>query len=191
MWRAKKDVLKENELIKFVIYENDVPLKRRDVIKRWKENQSFRQFYNQLLVDVEFGAFYWENPSITIHELDETYEFVVMRSTSLEKVSPEPHAFRAHFKNGSMTVVFPNLRKDAILIVPTPMGETESYSHIGNFVRRAPKEQVDHFWKTVGETYEENIGQNRKWLSTAGLGVYWLHLRIDSRPKYYKYHGYR
>ncbi|MGB1216866.1 MAG: DUF6940 family protein [Saprospiraceae bacterium] len=29
------------------------------------------------------------------------------------------------------------------------------------------------------------------WLSTAGLGVYWLHIRMDNRPKYYKHKAYK
>jgi hypothetical protein len=29
------------------------------------------------------------------------------------------------------------------------------------------------------------------WMSTCGTGVYWLHLRLDSKPKYYTYAPYR
>jgi len=29
------------------------------------------------------------------------------------------------------------------------------------------------------------------WLSTAGGGVAWLHVRLDTRPKYYRYNPYR
>ena len=29
------------------------------------------------------------------------------------------------------------------------------------------------------------------WLSTSGLGVYWLHVRLDSYPKYYTYRPYK
>ena len=29
------------------------------------------------------------------------------------------------------------------------------------------------------------------WLSTSGLGVAWLHLRLDHEPKYYQYAPYR
>ena len=29
------------------------------------------------------------------------------------------------------------------------------------------------------------------WLSTAGAGVSWLHVRLDDRPKYYGYAPYR
>ena len=29
------------------------------------------------------------------------------------------------------------------------------------------------------------------WVSTCGLGVYWLHVRLDSFPKYYRYAPYQ
>ena len=32
--------------------------------------------------------------------------------------------------------------------------------------------------------------QRRLWMSTEGSGVPWLHVRLDSRPKYYKHHEY-
>jgi hypothetical protein len=28
------------------------------------------------------------------------------------------------------------------------------------------------------------------WLSTSGLGVAWLHIRLDSTPKYYQHQPY-
>ena len=32
------------------------------------------------------------------------------------------------------------------------------------------------------------LGRQKKvWMSTSGLGVYWLHVRLDSRPKYYQF----
>ncbi len=35
------------------------------------------------------------------------------------------------------------------------------------------------------------IGHTPLWLSTAGGGVAWLHVRLDSRPKYYGYSPYK
>ena len=29
------------------------------------------------------------------------------------------------------------------------------------------------------------------WTSTSGLGVYWLHVRLDSRPKYYQHQPFK
>jgi hypothetical protein len=35
------------------------------------------------------------------------------------------------------------------------------------------------------------LGSTPIWLSTAGDGIAWLHVRLDSRPKYYSYGPYR
>ena len=51
----------------------------------------------------------------------------------------------------------------------------------------APHKEVE----TARIPYIPLIGDEVKWLSTAGMGVYWLHVRVDSRPKYYRYQGYK
>lgn len=35
------------------------------------------------------------------------------------------------------------------------------------------------------------LGAKPVWLSTAGAGVPWLHVRLDDHPKYYGYALYR
>jgi len=47
------------------------------------------------------------------------------------------------------------------------------------------------FWKLVGGAMERRLGPRPVWLSTAGGGVAWLHVRLDDRPKYYGYAQYR
>ena len=59
------------------------------------------------------------------------------------------------------------------------------------FLRDGPPEQIDQFWKLVGMRMQQAVSNEPVWLSTAGLGVSWLHLRIDSRPKYYRYVPYK
>ena len=52
--------------------------------------------------------------------------------------------------------------------------------------RLAPDGQRVAFWAKVGAVYEALVKQGRPvWLSTEGSGVPWLHVRMDSRPKYY------
>jgi hypothetical protein len=46
-------------------------------------------------------------------------------------------------------------------------------------------------WQSVGEAMSRRIGARPVWLSTAGAGVAWLHVRLDDRPKYYGYAPYR
>jgi hypothetical protein len=55
-------------------------------------------------------------------------------------------------------------------------------------------EQKERFWQKVGEKMEESLlsaNNAPRWLSTSGLGVSYLHVRIDNRPKYYSFDEYR
>lgn len=83
------------------------------------------------------------------------------------------------------------MRKDATLVVPTPQSDLSNYTHLGRFIRNAPINQIDAFWKNTGITVSTELKEKKVWLNTEGTGVYWLHGRIDSRPKYYKYKPYR
>lgn len=63
---------------------------------------------------------------------------------------------------------------------------------MGKFIRFAEKEQIIEVFKRVGKSILEEIeSQKLIWLNTAGLGVIWLHIRMDTRPKYYKTKRYK
>ncbi|MET0247228.1 MAG: hypothetical protein ABW182_10815 [Sphingomonas sp.] len=52
--------------------------------------------------------------------------------------------------------------------------------------------QLHDFWSLLARTVEARLAEREKlWVSTSGLGVSWLHARIDDRPKYYSYAPYR
>ncbi len=44
---------------------------------------------------------------------------------------------------------------------------------------------------SFGQEMEKRVSDKPVWLSTAGGGVPWLHVRLDNRPKYYSYRPYR
>lgn len=75
-------------------------------------------------------------------------------------------------------------------MAPYPEHENSAYAHLAKFVRNAPDRQTHEIWRVVAEALEGHIGTAPVWLSTAGLGVYWLHIRLDSRPKYYRHRPY-
>ena len=52
------------------------------------------------------------------------------------------------------------------------------------------KQQQHALWQSVGEAMARRVGAKPVWLSTAGAGVSWLHVRLDDRPKYYGYVPY-
>ena len=82
------------------------------------------------------------------------------------------------------------------MVVPCPPQDEKTagvdhFAHLASFVRRASDEQVDAFWQLVGQTMSPHVGEKPVWLSTAGMGVAWLHVRLDQRPKYYAHRPYR
>lgn len=71
-----------------------------------------------------------------------------------------------------------------------------TYTHLASFLRGAPSEQVHTLWQRVGMELEARlVAQGARdiptWTSTSGLGVSWLHVRLDSRPKYYQYRPFK
>ena len=102
--------------------------------------------------------------------------------------------------------VFTNLGGDATLVAPVDWSPTSSpskysscYGHLANFVRGAPEQQVLEMWKTVGGVLRDKLLASMEstaackplWFSTAGTGVPYLHFRLDSTPKYYRYDAFR
>lgn len=156
------------------------------------ENNDFINWYNQVLANTDFDAFFWENKPVTIDNLDEIYECTLVKSTTLAHVLPDQSTFDSYFKPHKNAVAFPNLGGDAQLVVPCPMSpDSSTYTQIGSFVRQAPDHQITYFWQLVGKEMLDNIQSEPRWLSTSGLGVYWLHVRVDSVPKYYQTEEYK
>ena len=106
-----------------------------------------------------------------------------------------PNAFAAHFEaaQGRDVMSFPNVGGDATLVAPREAGPRGAYGHMAAFVRGAPAAQQVALWAAVGEALARTLaglGERPVWLSTAGRGVPWLHVRLDSEPKYYRTQGY-
>ena len=78
------------------------------------------------------------------------------------------------------------------MVVPCFQGKNpEYYTHFASFIRNVEDKQLHRFWQKLGVEYENAINEKPLWLSTSGLGIYWLHVRLDSIPKYYTYNPYR
>ena len=137
-----------------------------------------------------YEGYFWEVKSVTKNLLDEDFEFVLVNADVFKRLRPQRQFFEKYFDKAAV-VTFPNLSGDAQLVIPTDVSKDEHYTHLAAFVRNAPQEQIEQFWQLVGERYDALIGDAPRWLSTSGLGVYWLHVRIDTRPKYYQYQPYK
>ncbi len=191
-WETRSKQISPGTVNQYQILNKGRALTFQDVFEHWWGDIDFRAFYNQMLAATSFPAFYWEHPPLTSADLDTDYEFVLVNSTALSMIDSDPVPFEEKFVVGQEVVRFPNLRADAELVTPTPRGEDLSpYAHLARFVRMGEAEQQQAFWQLVGATAQELIGPQTCWLSTSGLGVHWLHIRFDKRPKYYTHRPYQ
>lgn len=175
---------------KYHIFEAEEIMSFQKIFSLWRDEDAFRTFYNEMLSASTFQAFYWEHPSMKISQLSQAYELILIDGPALQRSRPQAETFAQYFVEDQTVLSFDNLRGDAKLVVPCQL-EGYSYPHLAQFVRSAPKNQIAELWKLTGQTALNLIEERKFWLSTAGLGVAWLHLRFDSRPKYYKWSDYR
>jgi hypothetical protein len=192
MWTARSRLLADRRTLTAGIDYEFSPVTYEQVVSAWREDSEFRSFFSNFLAEAPFRSFRWETPPVTTETISQPFEFVLLDSPGIGS-RPDVEAFGEHFrKPGKESVVaFPNLGRDAIMVVPKPIGPLEAYGHLGAFVRKAPESQQEALWQLVGESMQQRISSNPVWLSTAGAGVSWLHVRLDDRPKYYGYSLYK
>ena len=158
------------------------------VLAGWRGDGGFRDAFSEALAAAPYTAFLWETPPITARTLGRPFECVAIDSPALAAMTPEPEAFAAHF-GGAAVADFANLGGDAHLVAPAPAGG--SYPHLAAFLRGAPSTQRQALWQRVGAAAAARLSERPLWISSCGLGVAWLHVRLDQRPKYYRYGPYR
>ena len=192
MWNLRSSAI-NSQTVAVTLSSSRGDLSFRDVINLWEADEDFRTFFTEGIIASPFQAFFWETPPVTIATLDRQFEYVLVEGVALLGLQPDPNAFRSHFQatKTKSVVSFPNLGGDAFLVVPTPVGADKCYTHLADFLRLAPKSQVNQYWMQVGAAMKSRVSPAPIWLSTAGLGVSWLHLRLDSRPKYYRHAPYK
>ena len=192
MWTSRTTQLSNGRVIKIAIDAGSSPVSYADVLHLWQNDADFRTFFINLLVDSPFTAFRWETPPITTATANQPFEFVLLDSPDLAR-DPDSAAFAEHFNAMAPggIVEFPNLGRDAIMVVPCPDDPLSDYGHLAAFLRHSREPQQHSLWGMVGAAMQRRLGLKPVWLSTAGGGVAWLHVRLDDRPKYYGYAPFR
>lgn len=169
----------------------------------------YKQFHGILSSSDSPNAYFFECPPITFNDLLTTpFEFVLVPALPLQSKSYDAHSFESHFKQGDIVTSFSNLGGDSTLVVPCPpddyivrpssyQGNLQIFTHLAAFSRGASMDRFVKLFERVSNTYLDVLSHNhnsnnvKRWLSTSGLGVYWLHVRIDTRPKYYQWTEYK
>lgn len=190
MWKAIQHKI-AIDVIKYRITNDQGVISFQEAFDLLSSSSDFIQFFNNLLIDCPYDGYFWEVKPVNLETVHEAFEFVLIDFPIFSTISADNASFSKYFAGNKFVTSFTNLKGDAKLIVPVDISNTINYAHIANFARSAPGEQIIAFWNKVGEEIKTSISDQHKWLSTSGLGVYWVHVRIDSRPKYYSYAPYK
>jgi hypothetical protein len=169
--------------------ESGAALAFDEVLHHWASSAPFRRQWIEWLRAVPLHAYVWECPPVTHGSLSRPFECAFLSSPSLAGLRPEPEVFAEHLRTGCSVATFANLGGDAVLVAPCP-AKGRDFSHLAQFVRTAAPAQQDALWQAVADAMTQRVGDSPVWLSTAGHGVAWLHVRLDVRPKYYRHAPY-
>ncbi|MBW8883122.1 MAG: hypothetical protein JF615_17400 [Asticcacaulis sp.] len=170
-------------------------LSTRQIHELWATDSDFCWLFSRTLADLPFDAFFWETPPLRQETIDGPFECMLTSASGLALQRSDSSAFASRLSAcpaDSGAIVFDNLGGDATLVVPVGRYEVTDYCHLASFLRTGNADQINDVWRLVGRTAEARIaGGETCWISTSGLGVPWLHIRVDARPKYYSHAPYR
>ncbi len=204
MWQWQMHPIDDRAAVRVVLRKHAFHASVRDVLSGWEnpdDADNFGALWRESLRALPFEAYFWETPPLTRARLDASFECVFVDAPALARTRAERQPFSSHFaalRASQDAVVFANQGRDAMLVAPAPRAEPglepATYPHLAAFMRHATPSQIDPTWHLLAETVQSQLAgrgaDQPLWISTSGLGVYWLHFRIDTRPKYYQYDRY-
>lgn len=194
MYKVTAELLHNGNATRYRVLSNGVAMSYGDALDLLRNDHEFRSCLAKQLSQSNYSAFRWETPCIQTRTLSRDFEFVLLDYPSFTKRNTDAETYKSYFaathdENG--IVSFANLSGDATLIVPSPRTSEDAYGHFASFLRKAPLLQIDALWQKIADVVLGMVSDRPLWLSTAGGGVAWLHVRLDTTPKYYGFAPYR
>lgn len=183
-----------SQALRLTIKEGDQILSFAQVIQHWVNSSAFRDFYTSTLLQHGGNGCFWEHPRLNKETVDQAYECVISRTDTFSRLAANFNPFKNAVQAGKTISVFPNLTGVAQLIVPAPTGAGDFNGRdLIAFLKTADEARCHKLWIVVGQQVTAAIaeGSSFQFLSTHGLGVLWLHIRLEQRPKYYHHRPYR
>ncbi len=163
-----------------------------DVIQAWRSEEEFREWFHSQLREVPFEGYLWQAPPVSgssRHSL--RFEFVLRDEEMDWEANPAP--FCDSFEDGDpgLEAVCCESGHGNTLVLPRPDGPPNQrpYGHLQPYIVSAGDDELQDFWKLVGECIHRRLDSNPNpvWLNAGGSpDVPWLHVRLDNnRPDLY------
>ncbi len=147
-----------------------------------------RRSLSGILREEDAPGMFFECAPVSLSTLDQPFEAVILPTRAFEGRATDHRTFAEHLRGPGPDIrVFGNLSGRSTLISPVLTGD---FPHFVAFLQSAPAPLVDALWRVTAETVLATLydpdrdADTPLWVSTHGLGVFWLHVRLDPRPKY-------
>jgi hypothetical protein len=178
---------------------------REFIIFLLKNDEDFLKVFRESLnhATEKLEAYFWECIPVS-NTTEKVFEFSVTKSHALKESSQNFGKFKGileiAFKNFQAVASFPNPSQDTVLVIPAlekdERNEIKDFKNISEFTKNASFTLQNTFWSSVARDIIDELGKDSKsektvWVSTHGLGVSYLHVRIANWPKYYSCEEYK
>ena len=157
-------------------------MKWSEVLSQWESGN-----YPEIPKNIK-SPYFWRT-SVLSNKKDLVYKEEFVEDERLLEAKEDFKPFEEHLnknKDEKYSISFPNLSGDTILVVPIPR-KSKRFTNMFYFMSNASEKQKKELWKKVALESKEFLKTNENiWISTHGLGVNYLHVRICNTPKYYE-----
>ena len=154
-------------------------MKWKTVLDGWKDGKVLKYPKNVK------KAFMWKTSKLDKKESN-TYkhEFVIYNGLPTIQNYQAYKKYITQSKN-KYVVSFMNLTNDTLLVVPIPK-RGKNFATIKDFIDNASATHQKKFWNAVASIARKFLKTNDfAYISTHGMGVSYLHVRISTIPRYY------
>lgn len=148
----------------------------KEIIKSWKTGKH--------LPDIN-GSVFWETSAIK-NGGNVAYKERTMSAASVLPITKRADSspFREYLANKTSPVGFSNPTGSCTLVAPPDTGK--NFSHLGSFYKNASKNEIRALWKKVAVEIEKKLKKrDTVYVSTHGMAVPWLHVRICNNPNHF------
>ena len=164
----------------------------RKLLKLWITDKDFCVFFTKLLGSKTKSKYRFESPKLTKTNLNKKAFFIVYNEPELSSTAnPKgiyPVGFILELKKCETKInalLIPGkggMEHPERMIIPC-----RPVAHIGQ-LNRQPKKLIHDMWKLAAIAAIQKFNENKTaFISTHGLGIPWLHIRIEEFPVHYKY----
>ena len=157
-------------------------MKWSEVLSQW-ESGNYRKIPSNIK-----SPYFWRTSVLNSkRDLEYKEEFLEDERLLNKKQGVKPFSeYLDKNKDEKYAISFPNLSGDTTLVIPIPR-KSKKFTNLFHFMNKASEIQKRELWKKVALEANKMLKNNENiWISTHGLEVNYLHVRICNNPKYYE-----